>query len=124
MNIDQIIKKAKKTGFLKTTLYVIAGIILLYCIIYIATRKPQMPAEYRIAIDSLTATNKALIDYQKHLDSTIHTFENKVDKIDSQIDNIKNKTTIINRYYNNLGQKVDHYTSSQIDSFFKKRYNY
>ena len=108
----------------KKIIYGIIILIALYGIILLFTRKPQMPAEYRLAIDSLSATNKVLIEYQKHLDSTISIFKDKVDQVDVKIDNIKNKTIIINRYYTNLGQKVDRYTATQIDSFFKQRYNY
>ena len=108
----------------KTALYVLAALILLYGAIYIFTRKPQMPPELKATIDSLTNANKDLIEHQKQIDSTIAAYKDKVDLIDTQIDVIKNKTTIINKYYTNLNQKVDQFTTTQVDSFFKARYKY
>jgi hypothetical protein len=108
----------------KQIIYLIIGLFLLYGIIWLATRKPQMPADLKSSIDSLTLMNKKLIESQQHMDSTIMAYEFKLNTIDSQINNIENKTVIVNRYYNNLGQQVDKYTPSEIDSFFKKRYNY
>jgi len=108
----------------KQIIYFIIGLFLLYGIIWLATRKPQMSADLKASIDSLTLMNKKLIESQQHMDSTIMAYEFKLNTIDSQINNIENKTVIINRYYNNLGQQVDKYTPSEIDSFFKKRYNY
>ena len=117
-----IITTAKKNY--KTALYVLATLILLYGAIYIFTRKPQMPPELKATIDSLTNANNALIEHQKQIDSTIAAYKDKVDLIDTQIDVIKNKTTIINKYYTNLNQKVDQFTTTQVDSFFKARYKY
>ena len=108
----------------KQIIYFIIGLFILYGIIWLATRKPQMPVDLKASIDSLTLMNKKLIESQQHMDSTIMAYEFKLNTIDSQINNIENKTVIVNRYYNNLGQQVDKYTPSEIDSFFKQRYNY
>ena len=108
----------------KQIAYVIVGLFLLYGIIWIATRKPQMPADLQATIDSLTNANKALIEHQKQIDSTIHVYEAEVKQVDHQIDNIKEKTTIIKEYYHDVSQQVEHYDATQVDSFFKSRYNY
>jgi hypothetical protein len=119
MEIQKLIVKYKKQ-----IAYVIVGLLLLYGIIWLATRKPQMPADLKSSIDSLTLMNKKLIESQQHMNNAISNYELKLNILDSQIANIENKTVIINRYYNNIGQQVDKYTPTQIDSFFKKRYNY
>jgi len=108
----------------KQITYVIVGLFLLYGIIWITTRKPQMPAEYKAAIDSLNKANAILAAEQKKLDSTITTYETKVDEVDIQIDNIKEKTTIVKEYHHEVIQQVNHYDATQVDSFFKSRYNY
>ena len=108
----------------KQIAYVIVGLFLLYGIIWITTRKPQMPADLQATIDSLTNANKVLIEHQKQIDSTIHVYEAEVEKVDHQIDNIKEKTTVIKKYYHEVNQQVDHYNATQVDSFFKARYNY
>ena len=83
-----------------------------------------MPADLQATIDSLTNANKALIEHQKQIDSTIHVYEAEVHKVDFKINNIKEKTTIIKEYYHEVSQQVDHYNATQVDSFFKSRYNY
>ena len=83
-----------------------------------------MPAEYKATIDSLTKANAALAIQQKQLDSAIDVYETKVDKVDVQIDNIKGQTTIVKEYHHEIIEKVDHYDATDIDLFFKTRYNY
>ena len=101
--------------------YVILGAIVLYGIIWVATRQPQMPAEYKATIDSLTKANATLAVQQKQLDSAIDVYETKVDKVDVQIDNIKGQTTIVKEYHHEIIEKVDHYDATDIDSFFKTK---
>lgn len=108
----------------KQIAYVIVGLFLLYGIIWITTRKPQIPADLQATIDSLTNANKELEMHQKQIDSTIHVYETEVKQVDYQIDNIKEKTTIIKEYYHEQSQQVNTYTPTELDSFFKTRYNY
>ena len=108
----------------KQIAYVIVGLFLLYGIIWITTRKPQMPADIKATIDSLTNVNKQLIEHQKQIDSTIHVYEAEVKQVDDKIDNVKEKTTIIKEYYHEQSQQVNNYTPTELDSFFKARYNY
>lgn len=120
--MNQLILMVKKNY--KVILITIGSFIALYFIILLATRKPQIPAEYKAAIDSLTKANAILAAEQKKLDSTITTYETKVDEVDIQIDNIKEKTTIVKEYHHEVIQQVNHYDATQVDSFFKARYNY
>ena len=115
-------KKNSKT--IGITLIVLGGLVLLYFFIQLVTPKPDMPADIKATIDSLTAINKQLIEHQKQIDSTIAVYEAEVDQIDNQVDNIKEKTTIIREYYHDAGQQASQYTPTQVDSFFKTRYNY
>ncbi len=102
----------------------IGGVIFLYLFILLVTSKQGMPADIKATIDSLTAVNKQLIEHQQQIDSTINAYEAEVDQIDFQVDNIKEKTTIVREYYHEVGQQVNQYTPTQVDSFFKARYNY
>jgi hypothetical protein len=108
----------------KQIAYVIVGLFLLYGIIWIATRKPQMPADLQATIDSLNNANKQLIEHQKQIDSTIHVYETEVKQVDHQIDNAKQRTIVIKEYYHEVSQQVDQYNLTELDSFFKARYNY
>lgn len=109
---------------MKNIIYAVVGVVALYFIIQLATCNPKMPKELKVAIDSLTAVNKKLMESQQHMDSAISKYNTEITKVDSQINHIKGKTIIVNKYYNDLGQQVDHYVPTQVDSFFKSRYNY
>lgn len=100
------------------------GLFIMYYMILLFTPKPQMPTDLKNQIDSLTNVNKILIERQKQTDSLIKIYETKIESVDAKIDNIKEKTTIIREYYHEVGQKVDKYTPTQVDSFFKARYKY
>ena len=117
-----MVKKNSKT--IGRLLIVIGGLIFLYLFILLVTPKPDMPADIKATIDSLTNANKRLIEHQKQIDSTIAVYEEEVNQIDNQVDNIKEKTTIVREYYHEVGQQVNQYTPTQVDSFFKARYNY
>lgn len=108
----------------KIVINAVIGTLLICILIYLAIPKPSMPVDLKASIDSLTVANKKLMESQNRIDSSISAYEYKIEKIDSQISNIKNKSTIINKYYTNLGQQIDQYQPTQIDSFFKSRYNY
>lgn len=114
-------KKSKTIGI---TLVVLGGLVLLYFFIQLVTPKPGMPADIKATIDSLTNVNKQLIEHQKQIDSTIAVYEDEVNQIDDQVDHIKEKTTIVREYYHEVGQQAGKYTPTQVDSFFKARYNY
>jgi hypothetical protein len=114
----------KNESKIKLGLYIAVGLLLLLGIIWITTRKPQIPIEIKATIDSLNNVNKQLLEKQKQIDSTIKLYETEISQIDSRVDNIKEKTTIVREYYHEIGQQADKYTPTQIDSFFKVRYNY
>ena len=118
----EFIKKNESKG--KLGLYIIAGLLLILGILWVTTRKPQMPAEYKAVIDSLSNANKALLIKQQQIDSTIKAYETEINQIDYQVDHIKEKTTIVREYYHEIGQQATQYTLTQVDSFFKARYNY
>jgi hypothetical protein len=75
-------------------------------------------------LDSLNLVTEQLKKQQLSYDSAITADEKKIDEIDHQIDNVKEKTTIIKEYYHEQGQAINNFNSSQLDSFFAKRYGY
>jgi hypothetical protein len=108
----------------KIILYVLGSLGLLYVLIWIFTFKPELPLEYKHALDSLNRANAELIAKQKQIDSTISAYKNQIDSLDLAIGNIDIKKTEIHNHYQILGDKASKYNTVQIDSFFKARYNY
>ena len=113
-----------KNKYGKTALYVVGGLILMYLMIYVFTPKPQIPLEYKQALDSLNRANAELIAKQKQIDSAIAFYQSQIHDLDYAISNIQTKKTEIHNHYQVLGGKVTNYRPSQVDSFFKSRYNY
>jgi len=108
----------------KTALYVIGGLIVMYLMIYVFTPKPQLPLEYKHALDSLNRANAELVAKQKQIDSAIASYQSQIYDLDYAIGNIQTKKTEIINHYQVLGGKVSNYEPSQVDSFFRSRYNY
>ena len=108
----------------KTALYVIGGLIVMYLMIYVFTPKPEMPVEYKQAIDSLSKANKLLIEKQQELEEAIGTYEIELHSINSDVNALEDKKTEINNYYGEMNKKATEYTPTQVDSFFKARYFY
>jgi len=119
-----VIVAAKAKSYLKPTLYIIGGVVLLYGLIYLFTRKDQIPPDMKATIDSLVKANTELVTKQKQLDSAIKVYEVEVKQVDDKIDHIKEKTTVIKEYYHEASQAASTYTPTQVDSFFKARYGY
>ena len=108
----------------KELVYAVGGLLVLYAFLWVSTRQPKIPANIKATIDSLTDVNRQLVEKQKRIDSTIKLYETEISQIDSKVANIKEKTTIVREYYHEVGQQAGKYTPTQIDSFFKVRYNY
>jgi hypothetical protein len=108
----------------KIILYALGGLGLLYVLIWIFTFKPELPLEYKHALDSLNRANTELIAKQKEIDEVIGKQQLELHGLDDKIGDVKEKTTIVREYYHEVSNKVTQYTPTQIDSFFKARYDY
>jgi hypothetical protein len=108
----------------KIALYVIGGLITMYLMIYVFTPKQEIPLEYKHALDSLNRANAELVAKQKQIDSAIVSYQKQIFDLDYAISNIQTKKTEIINHYQILGDKVGNYKPTQVDSFFKARYNY
>lgn len=114
----------KKISIFKIMQYIAVGIIILYLSIQLFTTKREISSNFKAQLDSLQKVTVALQKQQKSYDSIISSEEQKIKELDYQIDNIKEKTTIIKEYYHEQSKAADSYTPTQLDSFFAKRYGY
>ena len=120
--MNQLILMMKKSY--KTVLYIAGSLIAMYLMIYIFTPKQEIPLEYKHALDSLNRANTELIAKQKQIDSTISVYKGHMDSLDLAINGLDTKKTEIHNHYGEMGKKAAEYTPTQVDSFFKARYNY
>jgi hypothetical protein len=114
----------KKLSILKIIQYIAVVIVILYFLIQLLTIKKEISVNFKAQLDSLQKVTVTLQKQQKSYDSVIYSEEQKIKELDYQIDNIKEKTTIIKEYYHEQSKAADSYTPTQLDSFFSKRYGY
>ena len=126
----ELLNKAKDLiiKYKKYILYVAIGLVLLLGIKFVYTNfiVPEIKEyrTYKKDIKALQKENKQLIKHQQEIDAAIANYQNQISALDIQIGSIKEKTIIIKEYYREKGEEVNNYTTTQVDSFFKARYNY
>jgi vacuolar-type H+-ATPase subunit I/STV1 len=104
--------------------YIAVVIIVLYFAIQLLTTNREISINFKAQLDSLQKVTVTLQKQQKSYDSTLSIEQEKIKELDYQIDNVKEKTTIIKEYYHEQSKAADSYTPTQLDSFFAKRYGY
>lgn len=122
--MSYILTTEKKISIFKIIQYIAVVIVILYFLIQLLTIKREISVDFKAQLDSLQKVTVTLQKKQKSYDSIISSEEQKIKELDYQIDNIKEKTTIIKEYYHEQSKAADSYTPTQLDSFFAKRYGY
>lgn len=117
--IKQILNLVSKHW--KTVLLTVAGLFLLYWIIFIFT--PSTGKEVERKIDLLNEGIKKIESQQDSLQNKIDIFETEVKKIDDKIGEIKGQKTIIKEIYHEKISSINNYSDEQLDSFFSARYS-
>ena len=114
----------------KWKLFTIAGaigaIVVLFILINIFTKKEKMKEQEYIKaqIDSINKVNIELKAKQDSLDKTSKKFEDVIIQLDWKLQNVGENKTVIKEYYHEKKEKTKKYTPTQLDKFFKDRYNY
>jgi hypothetical protein len=123
---QQPIQPVKKTSKLRLVLYVIIGLVALYYTVRLATRKEKFQENKELLnrIDSLQKVTIQLKEEQKKITARDSSFNESINKIDAKIGDVQAKKTVIENHYHNQSKVIPRYTPTQLDSFFKKRYNY
>lgn len=116
-------------GTSNKTILIIIGIILviiLGIIIFtnIPSRKDESTEFIKKQVDSLAKANAELQVKHAALDSTSKVYQDAILNLDWKVQNVGEKKTIIREYYRDKVKEPANYTPKQVDSFFKKRYNY
>jgi septal ring factor EnvC (AmiA/AmiB activator) len=108
----------------KYILIAAVGIFVLYWVVYLFTPKPDMSELDKFKLEQLNKDIQIIKDNQVKLDKQIEGYKNELVKIDSTIATVRNQKITIKEFYKELGEKINGMTPSQIDSLFRKRYNY
>jgi peptidoglycan hydrolase CwlO-like protein len=108
----------------KYILFSVIGLIVVYCMIYLLTPKPQMSELDKYKLEQIDNDIKKIIENQTKLDKKISEYNTEISKIDSVIATVQNKKETIKEYYKELGDDIRTMTPSQINNEFKNRYKY
>ena len=105
---------------------VVGAIVLLFILLSIFTKKEKMiEQEYiKAQIDSMNKVNLELKAKQDSLAESSKKFEDVIIQLDWKLQNVGQNKTVIKEYYHEEKEKTKHYTPTQLDNFFKDRYNY
>ena len=106
----------------KTILIILITIVLLSIVFYILTPNSKLAEQTYQKIDSLNNLITKLEEQQKHLDSNIVNYNNRILSLDSSIDQIRKEKTTIKEIYHEKIINVDNFSNTQIDKFFTERY--
>lgn len=107
-------------------LYGLVGLILAYIFLpdFFPTKEYKPDQALVNRIDSLEQKNKELEYYIVQFDSLQFEFDQQIIELNTRLDNNKGKTTIIKEIYKDKGNTARKFTPSQVDSFFRDRYNF
>ena len=112
----------------KTILIVIGILLAIILAIIFFTKVPgkkEEPTEFiKRQVDSLAKANAELQAKHQALDSASKTYEDAILDLDWKVQNVGHDKTIIKEYYHDRVKEPANYSPKQVDSFFKKRYNY
>jgi len=112
----------------KTILIIAGALIVVALLIAFLTQPPvpkiEHPDVIKKQVDSLAKANAELQAKQASLDSAAKVYEGAIIDLDWRIQNVGKDKTIIREYYHDKVKEPATYTPKQVDSFFKKRYNY
>jgi uncharacterized protein YacL len=116
----------KKSNLIPTVISIIVGIILVYMGVQFFGKKETIkePSIILQHIDSLKEEQVKLQEAQRKLDSANYNYDISISILDAKIDSIKEKTVIVKDHYINIIPKTRKYSPKEVDTFFKKRYNY
>jgi hypothetical protein len=117
-------QKKQINCYLKIIAYLILGACFIFTVYYLLTPKPTIDPKLKTTIDSLVAVNTGLVKKQVELSNKIELYKETVANLDTQIVKLRKRKLVIRRYYRRRIVIVNNYTPTQIDSFYKKRYNY
>jgi len=103
---------------------VIIGIIILINILTPKVTLPQDTEELQKKIEALEANNLELIKKQIEFDSLTAQYDARIEDIENRLTDVGTSRVIIQKVYSDKITKSRTSTPSDLDTFFKQRYNY
>ena len=106
----------------KTILLLLSNLFIIFWLIFILTPRLNITLENKNKIDEL---NSLILNAQKSqelLNNKIDSINTDVNKIDRDINVLKNKKTIVKEIYYEKINNINNFNETELDSFFTNRY--
>jgi len=106
----------------KTILLLLSNLFIIFWLIFILTPRLNITLENKNKIDEL---NSLILNAQKSqelLNNKIDSINMDVNKIDRDINVLKNKKTIVKEIYYEKINNINNFNETELDSFFTNRY--
>jgi hypothetical protein len=103
---------------------IVIGIIILVNILTPKVVLPQDTEELQKKIQDLEANNLELIRKQIEIDSLTAQYDARIEDIENRLTDVGTSRVIIQKVYSDKITKSRTSTPSDLDTFFKQRYNY
>ena len=110
--------------YLSKLIAVVALLICLWVIYKLFQNNTAKYQQYEHTIDSLSHEVETLDSVHVKQDSIIVVYQDSIVYLDNIIEVEKTKILTVEKKYKEIRNKINEYKPTEIDSFFKSRYNY
>jgi hypothetical protein len=103
---------------------IVIGVIILVNVLTPKVVLPQDTKELQKKIEDLEANNLELIKKQIEIDSLTAQYDARIEEIEARLTDVGTSRVVIQKIYSDKITKSKTSTPSDLDTFFKQRYNY
>ena len=103
---------------------IVIGVIILVNVLTPKVVLPQDTKELQKKIEDLEANNLELIKKQIEFDSLTVQYDARIEEIEARLTDVGTSRVVIQKIYSDKITKSKTSTPSDLDTFFKQRYNY
>jgi hypothetical protein len=103
---------------------IVIGVIILVNVLTPKVVLPQDTKELQKKIEDLEANNLELIKKQIEFDSLTAQYDARIEDIENRLTDVGTSRVVIQKVYSDKITKSRTSTPSDLDTFFKQRYNY
>lgn len=108
----------------KTIVQIIVVLLLVILLVRSFTTIPDRSELLKYKLDQIDKNIDSLKKIQLKLSDSLSTYKEQIEKIDSNISNIRIQKKTINNYYEIKQEEIKGYNKRQVDSLLKVRYKY
>jgi len=110
--------------YIKEILLVVLTLLIVFLLYLIFKPTNDKSELLQYKLEQLDNSINSLKLDQKRLTDSIVSYKNDINKIDGKLEVIKNKKSTVNNFYSEKNGEIENSTNKQLDSLFRKRYNY